>query len=138
MANKIYDQINGLMPSVISPEQAKDTGMAMVLISLLIAIGSDNRQFVIIAVFLLLVNMIKPVLYKPVAKIWLGFSRLLGTVMSKIILTVIFFILVLPVGLLRRAMGKDTLRLKKWKKGKKSVFKVREYRFTSKDIENPY
>ncbi len=138
MANKIYDQIKGLMPSVISPEQAKDTGMAIVLISLLIAIGSGKQQFVIIAILLLLVNMIKPVLYKPVAKIWFGFSHLLGTVMSKIILTVIFFILVLPVGLLRRVMGKDTLQLKAWKKGKRSVFRIREYKFTSKDIQNPY
>ncbi|NTW73160.1 MAG: hypothetical protein HGA49_13100 [Eubacteriaceae bacterium] len=138
MINKIYNRIKGYIPRSITPEQAKDTGMAMVLISLLIAIAGNKQQFVSIAVLLLLVNMIRPVLYRPVAKIWLGLSHLLGTVMSKIILTVIFFVLVLPVGVLRRVMGKDALQLQEWKKGKNSVFKIRDYQFTSKDIENPY
>ncbi|MEN6318456.1 MAG: SxtJ family membrane protein [Syntrophaceae bacterium] len=138
MINKIYNRIKGYIPRSITPEQAKDTGMAMVLISLLIAIAGNKQQFVFIAVLLLLVNMIRPVLYRPVAKIWLGLSHLLGTVMSKIILTVIFFVLVLPVGVLRRVLGKDTLQLQEWKKGKNSVFKIWDYQFTPKDIENPY
>jgi hypothetical protein len=100
--------------------------------------GSGKQQFVLIAVLLLLIDMIRPDIYKPLAKFWLGFSHLLGTVMSKVILTIIFFILVVPVGLLRRLMGKDALRLKEWKKGSNSVFKIRDHKLTSDDIKNPY
>ncbi|MEN6621125.1 MAG: SxtJ family membrane protein [Smithella sp.] len=119
-------------------EQAKDTGMAIVLICLLISISYGKERLVLVAILFLLVNMIKPVLYRPVAKIWLGLSHILGTIMSKIILTIIFFLLVVPVGLFRRLMGKDALKLKEWRKESNSVFKIRDYKFTFKDIENPY
>ncbi len=135
---KIYNYIRKFIPAAISPEQAKDTGMAIVLICLLISIGYGKQQLVLVAIVFLLINMIKPLLYRPAAKIWLGLSHILGTIMSKIILTIIFFLLVLPVGLLRRMIGKDTLQLKKWRKETSSVFKIRDYKFTSKDIENPY
>lgn len=112
--------------------------MAMVLICLLIAFFGQKQQFSGVAILLLLLNMIWPSIFKPLAKIWLGLSHMLGTIMSKIILVVIFFGLVLPVGLLRRFLGKDTLQLKKWKKGHDSVFKVRDHEFTSEDINHPY
>lgn len=126
------------IPQTITRDQAKDTGMAMVLICLLIAFFGDTRPFYGAAIVLLLVNMIIPNIFKPVAKIWLGLSHLLGSVMSIIILAVVFVALVLPVGFIRRALGKDSLHLKKWKKGNDSVFKVREHQYTSEDIEHPY
>jgi hypothetical protein len=138
MINYIYKRIKGFIPATASREQAKDTGMAMVLICLLIAVLGGKQRFVFIAILLLLINMIRPDIYKPLAKLWLGLSHMMGTIMSKVILTIIFFILVMPVGLLRRLMGKDTLRLKEWKKGNRSVFKIRDHKFTSDDIMNPY
>lgn len=134
----MYKLIKELIPATVSTEQAKDTGMAMVLICLLIAIGSGKQKFILIAMLLLLINMIHPPIYKPLAKIWLGFSNIMGTIMSKVILTIIFVVLVVPVGFLRRLLGKDTLRLKEWKKGSNSVFKIRDHKFTSDDIINPY
>jgi hypothetical protein len=136
--DKMYKLIKGFIPATVSVEQAKDTGMAMVLICLLIAVMSGRRQFELIAIILLLINMVRPVIYRPLAKIWFGFSNLLGTLMSKVILTIIFFILVVPIGLIRRLMGKDSLRLKEWKKGSNSVFRIRDHKFISDDIINPY
>ena len=138
MSNKIYERIKGFIPVIITPEQAKDTGMAMVLICLLIAVFSGKKNWEFLALALLLINMIRPAIYRPVAKVWLGFSHLLGTLMSKVILSGIFFVLVVPVGLLRRAIGKDALRLKEWKQGNGSVFKIRDHKFTADDIINPY
>ncbi len=122
----------------ISRDQAKDTGMAMVLISLLAGLLGQKQLLIVLAVALLIINMTLPLAYRPVAVVWLGLSHLLGTVMSKIILTVLFFLLVTPVGLMRRASGADTLQLKKWKKSRSSVFKIRNHRFNAKDIKVPY
>lgn len=122
----------------ITKEQAKDTGMAMVLICLLIAFFGEIKNIYGLAILLLLINMTWPGIYKPLAKLWLSFSRLSGSVMSRIILTAIFIILVLPVGLIRRMTGKDSLRLKKWKKNCATVFKIREHEFICDDINHPY
>jgi multisubunit Na+/H+ antiporter MnhG subunit len=70
--------------------------------------------------------------------LWFGLSHLLGAVVSRIILTLLFFLLVTPVGLVRRWVGADSLQLKKWKKDRGSVFVVREGTILPKDLENPY
>ena len=46
--------------------------------------------------------------------------------------------MIIPVGILRRLIGKDTLQLTEFKKGNDSVMKSRDYYFTSKDIQHPY
>ena len=126
------------IPRIITVDQAKDTGMSMALICLLIAFFGDKQALYGLAIILILINMIWPTVFGPIAKIWLGFSYLLGLVMSRVILSIIFFLLVIPVGFLRRIMGKDSLQLNKWKCNHASVFKKREHEFTSDDIKYPY
>ncbi len=132
------EKLKGFIPKTISSGQAKDTGMAMVLICLLIGYFFHVQQFIVISILLLLINMIWPNIYKPAAKLWLGLSNLLGTVMSKILLSILYFVIVTPVGLLRRLLGKDSLQIKKWKKGRASVFRERSQKFKLEDIKNPF
>lgn len=132
------NSIRRFLPKTIIPEQAKDTGMALVLVCLLIAYFGMKRQFVGMAILFLLVAMTWPMAYKHVARIWIGFSLLLGTVMSKVILSIVFLVLVVPVGLIRKGLGRDSLQIKRWKKGEDSVFAVRDHRFVSGDLKNPY
>lgn len=125
-------------PKTISKKQASDTGMAMVLILLLVGLYSQNILYFKIAVLVLVINMTFPMFFYPFAVVWLGFSTLLGTVVSKILLTIVYIIMVIPLGLFRRLVGKDTLQLSNFKKDSGSVMKTRNFVFTSKDIEKPY
>ena len=63
---------------------------------------------------------------------------LLGTVVSKILLTLVFFGVVTPIGLARKLLGIDSLKLKDFKSGENSVMVIRNHIFTGKDIEKPY
>ncbi len=112
--------------------------MAMVLICLLAGHLSHNSLFFKLAVPLLVVDMIVPKAYHPVAVVWLGVSRLLGTVVSRVILTAVFFVLVVPTGIMRRLLGKDSLQLKKFKRGGESVMKKRDHTYGPADVERPY
>ena len=125
-------------PRTISIKQASDTGMAAVLILLLIGFFTQNNIYYKIAIPVLVINMTFPMFYYPFAIIWFGFSRLLGTIMSKIILTIIYIIMVIPIGVFRRLLGKDSLKLSEFKKGNNSVMQTRDYNFSSDDIEKPY
>jgi hypothetical protein len=122
----------------LTVEKCKDSGLALVLICILCYQAWQLPVFMVLAVIFLLAAMSYPVIFQPFARLWFGLSTALGTIASKIILTVLFFALVLPVGLIRRAMGKDSMRLKSWKKGKESVFRMRDHRFAAKDLDHPY
>ena len=127
-----------IFPDRISAKECTDTGMALVLICLLAALFTGTRTWLTAAVALLLVNMVVPRVYFLPAKVWLGFSGLLGTVVSKILLTVIFFLVQTPIALLRRAAGHDPMQLKQWKKGDGSVFQTRNHLYHPEEIERPY
>ena len=123
---------------IISKNQASDTGLALVLVLLIIGLFTQNNLYYKIAIPVLIINMIFPMFYYPFAVIWLGFSQLLGTIVSKIILTIIYFVILLPIGIFRRLLGKDSLQLSEFKKGTGTVMKSRDYNYSSNDIEKPY
>jgi hypothetical protein len=130
--------ISGMLHSPVSRKECTDTGMAAVLICLIAYGVTDVRFWLGAAVVLLLVNMVWPGLYTYPAKLWLGLSGLLGSIMSKILLTVIFFVVQTPLAVLRRVLGHDPMLRKKWKNGSDSVFAVRDHVFTAEEIERPY
>jgi hypothetical protein len=122
----------------ITVEKCKDSGLALVLICLLCYQVWTRPFLMLLAILFLVAAMTYPLIFQPFARLWFALSTALGTVVSKILLSVLFFGLVLPIGLLRRMLGKDAMRLKSWKKGGGSVFRVREHRFEASDLEHPY
>lgn len=125
-------------PKQITKDQSRDTGMAMALLALLLGFLTDLAGFFTVATVLLVVTMAIPSVYRPIAFVWLGLSHFLGTIVSRILLTAVFFVVVLPVGLLRRAMGMDSLQLKKFGRGKESVMRVRDHVYAPSDVDKPY
>jgi hypothetical protein len=116
----------------------RDTALALAFLFLLVWFFTDQTFWVHAAMGLLVLAMVFPGAMALPAKAWFGFSRVLGNVMSRVILTGIFFLIVCPVALVRRAAGKDALGLKKWKRDGQSAFFVREHVFTEQDLRNPY
>jgi uncharacterized membrane protein len=115
-----------------------DSGLALLLITLIVGFWYNQHLVSQVAIAEVLVLLVVPLLVYPFTFLWLNFSDLLGKVMSKILLTVIFFVFVWPVAMFRKAMGKDTLRLKGFKKNAKSVFTERNHTYTKSDFNAPY
>jgi hypothetical protein len=127
-----------MVPKKLSAKQLIDAGSALVLILLIIGFLTRNTLFYKLAIPALLINMTFPKFYYPFGIFWYGLSNLLGYVVSRILLTIVYVIMVIPVGLFRRLIGKDPLYLNRFKKGHASTLKIRDYTFSSKDITNPY
>jgi polyferredoxin len=130
----------GLLSRLLAatPEQSRDTGLALTLLFLIIVYVWQAYRLVPLAMALLVVTMVWPRAFQPLAGLWFGLTHLLGTVMSTVILTVLFFGLVTPIGLIRRVFGADALQLKKWKKDQDSVFAVRAELVKKQDLQAPY
>ena len=122
----------------LTTDQCKDTGMAMVLIVLLLMLATKRNYWIFCGIALLVLNMIRPQLFRPAAWLWFGLSHLLGIVTSRVVLTVIFFLVVTPVGVVRRLLGVDNLKLKSFKAGHESVMEKRGHTFRADDIVKPY
>ncbi len=65
-----------------------------------------------LAVLFLVVALVYPRILNPLNRLWLKFGLLLYKVVNPIVLGLLFFITITPIGLIMRASGKDFLRLK--------------------------
>ena len=61
---------------------------------------------------LIILGAIAPRTLKYIYLGWMGLALVLGFVVSHVILTVFFFLVITPIGLIARLAGKDFLRLK--------------------------
>ena len=122
----------------ISNVQAKDSGLALSLIGVLWGLLSHDLLAYKLVLVCLLITMIIPAILKPFAIIWFGLAELLGTVMSRVLLTSVYIVFLVPVGLVRQLLGFDSLQLKKFKQDTESVFKRRDITFTRDDIAKPF
>ena len=65
-----------------------------------------------IGLFLLSLALLIPQILKPLYFIWMSFAIILGYFMTRIILSLIFFLLFTSIGIIMRLLGKDPLQEK--------------------------
>ncbi len=68
--------------------------------------------FILSLVFLVL-GVLNSKFLTPLNKLWFKFGILLGSIVSPIVMGAVFFVVVTPVGLIMRFLGKDLLRINK-------------------------
>jgi len=113
-------------------------GLALVLLLLIAQLATGRRGLTTAAIAVLAVTMTAPLVFRPVSVVWFGVSHLLGTVMSKVLLAVVFYAIVTPIGVVRRLLGHDSLRLRAFKASDASVMQARGHVFAPGDLEKPY
>ncbi len=74
-----------------------------------------------------------PVAGDLIVKGWYKFAEVLGAINGKILLSIVFFVVLVPVAILSKMGKKNPLALKR--ESKKSVFIDRNHKYTSKDLE---
>ncbi len=62
-----------------------------------------------VSALFLAAGLAAPTVLGPIYRVWMGFAAVLGYFMSRLILTVLFFTVITPTGLIMRLLGKDIL-----------------------------
>ena len=97
----------------------KSFGIVFFTVFLIIAIwpllnGYEIRYWsLIISIVFLLLGILNSKILTPLNKIWFKIGILLGNVISPIVMSIIFFLVVTPTSLLMKLIGKDILGIKK-------------------------
>jgi hypothetical protein len=85
---------------------------------------------------LFLAGVLAPALLAPVYRGWMKFGHFMGRVNSTIILTVVFFIIFTPVGLIMRIIHRDVLKRTFEKEAK--TYRVQSEPTNTKKLERPF
>ena len=69
----------------------------------------------ILALIFFVLGILNSKFLTPLNKLWMKFGIFLGSIMSPFVMGVVFFMVVTPIGLIMRFLGKDLLRINKSK-----------------------
>lgn len=112
-------------------------GLLFFIIFLLIGIWplKDGENLRIWSIFLssifLLLGLINSKFLTPFKIFWIKLGDFLGKLISPVVMSIIYFLILTPTGLIMRLLGKDILKLKKnknktyWQKKDKNVSKMK-------------
>ena len=78
--------------------------------------GNINLWFFSTSIIFFILGIINSKLLKPLNLIWFKFGLFLGSFISPIVMSIIFFLVVTPISILLKIFNKDILNLKKSKK----------------------
>ena len=96
----------------------RNFGIVFSIVFLLIAIypliNNDELRIwsLIIAIIFFILGLINSKVLTPLNKLWSKFGLLLGRIVSPVIMGIIFFLVVTPIAVIMRIIGKDLLNLK--------------------------
>ena len=75
--------------------------------------GDELRLWsLIISIVFLFLGLVNSKILNPLNKLWFKFGIFLGKIISPLVMSIIFFLVVTPIGLLMRLFNKDLLNLK--------------------------
>jgi len=90
-------------------------GSVLILIAIAVAwrggwtIGMGARWLAAAGAALAGLGLLAPPALLPLYRAWMGLALVLGHVMTRVLLTLVFFLLVTPIGLIRRAVRRDPI-----------------------------
>ena len=93
-------------------------GLVFFIVFLIVALwplksGEDLRLWSLtLSIIFLILGIFNSKLLTPLNKLWMKFGMFLGLIVTPIVMGIVFFLVVTPMGLFMRIMGKDLLRLK--------------------------
>ena len=93
-------------------------GIVFFVVFLIIALyplinNKDIRLWsLIVSLIFLFLGLINSQILTPLNRLWFKFGIFLGKIISPIIMGIIFFLVVTPIGFIMRALGKDLINLK--------------------------
>mgnify|MGYP001234425170 FL=1 len=82
-------------------------------------------------------GVIIPILLKPIYIIWMTFAVILGWIMTRVILSLVFFFILTPIGLITRFLGEDFLGLNNVKSESYWNYRDSDYE-TNQDYEKQF
>lgn len=128
----------GFIKKQLTDSQVYGSGLAFILIFLLMMLFTEARIFLYGAVIATVVLLAWPAPFRYFGIFWFSLGEALGYVVSRILLTLIFFLIVTPVSVFKRKSIRRRMKLDEKSTGPASVFITRDHRFTPSDFVKPF
>ena len=119
-----------LLKSKIKTSSNRNFGLVFFIVFLILGFWpiTDGREIriwlVVISLVFLILGMMKSKLLTPLNQLWFKLGMMLGAIVAPIVMGAVFFLVVTPIGIVMKTMGKDLIN-KKYNKKKETYWITR-------------
>lgn len=116
-------------------EKIKQKETIITIVTGLIIIGWLVRKQILfpVAATIGLLSLLSDYITSKIHWLWMKISHIMGFVMSKVILSIVFFVFLTPMAFLSKLGRKNLLQLKR---SDKSYYEERNHKYQKEDLEN--
>jgi predicted membrane protein len=114
--------------------KAIESVLALVLLSIILFLMLGHSWILTAGLILGLLGALSERAARLLHQGWSLLTQAIGFMMSRIVLSLVFFLFLTPIALLYRAFSPNAF----YKRGGDSYYKLREYVFRAKDLKNPW
>lgn len=118
--------------------QTLETLATLSLAAGVIGFLTKNVGFYYAATLLIFIGLFVKPLANVITKAWLKFSHVLGAINSKILLGLLFFLILSPLGFLFRKFKGDSLKIKKKSAEESSYWVTKDHQYLPQDFEHTW
>jgi polyferredoxin len=137
----VFEEINQI---VINRKKLRDfsfiISIALTFVGLYFVWKGNNflyLYYLSIAITILLLGLILPKVLTPLYYPWMVLAISLGFIMTRLILTILYYCVITPIGLLSRLLGKHFLELK-WDHSQTSYWNKRRESLSKQSYERQF
>jgi hypothetical protein len=112
--------------------------LSLVVVLLVLRLILDVPQLVVAAAAVAFLGLASVVVSTLLSAAWWGLTGLIGRVVSGTLLTLVWLLVVTPMGFARRLLGKGPPSLRQLPKGGIPSLEVRDHPFGPADFEKPW
>lgn len=116
--------------------QQKHTSLTVIAIGFGILYFFFRKEWMLVPIAVVLIGFIFGNVGTFIHLTWMMIAKVLGFINSRILLSIIFFLILTPIALLMRLLGKSSFV--KSAKGKNSLFVNRNHLYGKADLEAPF
>ena len=113
----------------------KESILAITFLLLLLFIYSRNFTFIYIILGFVFISLLSNSIASFFDMVWKKITHILGLISSTVILSVIFYVIIFPWGMILKLINRNPLLLNN---NNKTTFNNRNKLFTNNDLQNPY
>ena len=116
----MFEEINNIKTDKKSLKSFGVTiGIILFFITLIFLVNNNPifKNLGITSSVFLILGLMAPMILKPFYLIWMIFAVILGWVMTRVILSMLFYLILTPIGLITRLLGEDFLSLNRVNSG---------------------
>ena len=124
----IIDEIKNIPSDKLTLKKFGITiGIVLILLAVFL-LYYNNSSYVIwgsLGILFILTGFVFPIVLKPLQKFWMTLAIILGFVMTRVILSILFYLILTPIGFAAKLFGKKFLDLK-FEKSKQTYWNYRK------------